>query len=89
MDAPPNFDGFETIASQANWLATARTRVGVTFDRLTIYGTGRLAWENIKTMESVSCLTGRCGNSALQLAATSTVAQVEPGWVAGLASSGS
>ena len=88
LDGSPDFDGFETIASQTDWLVSAHARAGVTFEKLTIYGTGRLAWENIKTMESLSCLTGRCGRSALQPAATSTVAQVNPGWVAGLASKG-
>jgi outer membrane immunogenic protein len=85
LDAPPNIFGFETIASQTNWLATARARAGVTWDRFMFYGTGGVAFGSIRTTESLSCLTDGCGGaSTLKLALSSSTTQTRTGWVAGL-----
>jgi outer membrane immunogenic protein len=85
LDAPPNGAGFESIASQANWIATARARLGVTWDRFMFYGTGGVAFGDIKTTESLSCLDEGCGDiSTLKLAASSTFDQTKVGWTAGL-----
>jgi outer membrane immunogenic protein len=81
-----NSRGFETIGSQANWLATSRGRLGMTvpaFSNVMVYGTGGLAWGSIKTTESLSCLVGGCATSSLLLAASSSVTQNKTGWVAG------
>jgi outer membrane immunogenic protein len=85
LDALPNIDGFENIAGQTNWLATARARVGWTWDRFMFYGTGGVAWGNIQTTESLICLTDGCGGaSTLKLASSSVTTQTKTGWVAGL-----
>jgi outer membrane immunogenic protein len=85
LDGPPNIDGFETIAGQTNWLATARARAGVTWDRFMFYGTGGAAFGSIRTTESLSCLTDGCGAaSTLRLALSSSTTQTRTGWVAGL-----
>jgi len=76
--------GIENIAGQANWLATARARAGVTWDRFMFYGTGGAAWGSIETTESLSCLADGCGSSTLKLAASSSTTQLKTGWVAGL-----
>lgn len=78
-------DGFESIASQTNWLATARGRVGVTLDRVMFYGTGGAAWGNIKTTESLNCSSLGCGAvSLVPVAASATFTQTRVGWVGGL-----
>jgi outer membrane immunogenic protein len=81
-----NSRGFETLGSQADWLATARGRLGLTvptFENVMIYGTGGLAWGSIKTTESVSCLVGGCGLSGTPLAVSPTFTQNKSGWAAG------
>jgi outer membrane immunogenic protein len=78
-------DGFESIGSEAHWLATARTRAGITWNRFMFYGTGGAAWGRIETTESLSCLDNGCGRtSSVRLVATSSVTQTKAGWVAGL-----
>jgi outer membrane immunogenic protein len=84
VDSAPNVTGFESIGSQTNWLATARARAGVTWDRFMVYGTGGAAWGSFKTTESLSCLVDGCGASSTQLAASSSITQTKAGWVAGL-----
>lgn len=85
LDALPNIDGFETIASQTNWLATARGRAGVTAGQFMFYGTGGVAVGSIQTTESLNCLTDGCGGkSTFKLALSSSTTQTRVGWVAGL-----
>jgi outer membrane immunogenic protein len=84
-DVLPNIFGSESIASETKWLATARARAGVTWDRFMFYGTGGAAWGRLDTTESLSCLVDGCGGtSTLKLAASSTLSQTKAGWVAGL-----
>ena len=82
--APTNIDGFESISSQTNWIATTRARAGVTWDKFLFYATGGAAWGNIHTTKSLSCLTDGCGGSSLKLAASNTFTQTKAGWTAGL-----
>jgi outer membrane immunogenic protein len=85
LDALPNDDGFESISSQTNWIATARARAGVTWEKFLFYATGGAAWGNIKTTESLSCLADGCGSSSsLKLAASTSFQQTQSGWTAGL-----
>jgi outer membrane immunogenic protein len=78
-------DGFESIGSEAHWLATARARGGVTWDRYMFYGTAGAAWGSIEPTESLSCLQNGCGRtSSVHLATASSVTQTKAGWVAGL-----
>jgi len=84
VDAAPNNDGFESISSKTNWIATERARAGVTWDKFLFYATGGAAWGHIETTESLSCLTDGCGESILKLAASSPVTQTKAGWTAGL-----
>jgi outer membrane immunogenic protein len=80
-----NGDGFETIKSTTDWIATARARLGVTVGNVLLYGTGGAAWGHIETTLSQSCLVGSCGAVSIRsLAASSTSSTVKAGWVAGL-----
>ena len=65
-----------TTSAQTNFLATFRGRLGVTFDRVLLYGTGGLAVANTKLTDSF----GSFGNlSVASVSATST----RTGWTAG------
>jgi outer membrane immunogenic protein len=78
-------DGFETISSKTDWLATARARLGVTAGNWLFYGTGGAALGRINTSLTLNCLVNGCGaNSTVALAATSTTSTVKVGWAAGL-----
>ena len=80
-----NGDGFETIASQTDWIGTARVRAGVTLDGILLYGTGGAAWGKVDTTLSQTCLVGPgCGaNSLTPVATSSTTTTYRVGWVAG------
>jgi outer membrane immunogenic protein len=76
--------GFETVSSQANWMATARTRAGFVWDRVMFYGTGGLAWASVQTTESLSCSVAGCGaGSNVPFAGSSTFNDIKTGWTAG------
>jgi outer membrane immunogenic protein len=80
-----NGDGFETIKSTTDWIATARARLGVTVGNVLLYGTGGAAWGHIETTLSQSCLVGGCGaTSSATHAASSISSTIKAGWVAGL-----
>lgn len=74
---------FTTSAAQGlSWLGTLRGRVGVTFDRALIYGTGGLAYGRTSLATSIIGLSGgACGPVGLCAAAASTGWQI--GWAAG------
>ena len=85
----PNLDGFETISSKTDWLATLRGRLGVTWGNWLFYGTGGAAWGRINTTLSLNCLpdapVAGCGaSSTLPLFASSSTSTTASGWVAGL-----
>jgi outer membrane immunogenic protein len=75
--------GFLTLGERADWIATVRARLGYTWDRFMVYGTGGAAWSNIETSINANCLVGGCGNSILQLYTTQNFSNAKAGWVAG------
>jgi outer membrane immunogenic protein len=76
--------GFLTIGGETKWLATIRGRVGLTFDRIMVYGTGGVAWADVHTAIAASCLVNGCGNQILQLATAASFSETKAGWVAGV-----
>jgi outer membrane immunogenic protein len=80
-----NSNGFETIGSKTDWLATLRGRLGVTWGNLLFYGTGGAAWGRVNTDLTLSCLVDGCGATSLvKLFSSSTNSDTKSGWVAGL-----
>lgn len=47
-----------TLSSDLNWLGTARLRAGVAFDRLLVYGTGGLAFGQVKNRADIYAFNG-------------------------------
>lgn len=66
-DFPNGFGGTTpaTVTSTgkigADWLATLRGRVGYAMDRWMVYGTGGLAWANVKSSSSLSATLVNAG----------------------------
>jgi outer membrane immunogenic protein len=58
-----NGSGFLTLTSETDWIATVRGRIGFTWDRFLVYGTGGVAWGNVDTSINANCLVFGCGVS--------------------------
>lgn len=75
--------GFATIETQTKWLATVRGRLGWTFDRFMVYGTGGAAFGDVRTNVNFNCLISGCAASSLSLATSGSGGETRTGWVAG------
>jgi outer membrane immunogenic protein len=76
--------GFATIESKTPWIATVRGRFGWTFDRWMVYGTGGVAFADVRTSLGVSCLVNGCGLDSTQNATTAESSRHKAGWAAGI-----
>ncbi|MGL5167993.1 MAG: outer membrane protein [Afipia sp.] len=75
--------GFATIESETKWLATVRGRLGWTFDRFMVYGTGGVAFGEVRTNVGFNCLVAGCANSGTEIATSGSASNTHTGWVAG------
>ena len=66
-----------TLSSDLRWLGTARMRAGVAIDRLFVYGTGGLAFGDVKNAASIYAFNGG------PLAYWGSKSQVRAGWTLG------
>jgi outer membrane immunogenic protein len=82
-DGAGNNRGFLSFNDQTNWLATFRGRLGWTWDRFLVFGTGGVAWGEVDTTVSAFCNNGGCGNSIFRDARSVTATTTNTGWVAG------
>jgi outer membrane immunogenic protein len=78
-----NGEGFLTLGERADWIATARARLGYTWGRFMLYGTGGAAWSNLESSINANCLVMGCGKSSIQLYTTENFSSAKTGWVAG------
>jgi outer membrane immunogenic protein len=81
-----NGRGFLTLTSQTDWIATVRGRLGFTWDRYLVYGTGGAAWGKVDTSINANCLLGGlagCGVSATPQNVTGNFSTTKSGWTAG------
>jgi outer membrane immunogenic protein len=86
IDSVPCFDndyGFVSVKSQTRSLATIRGKLGWTFDRFMVYGTGGVAFADIQTTLNTNCLQDGCADSVGQNATSADYSTVRTGWVAG------
>lgn len=75
--------GSATIESETKWLATVRGRLGYTFDRFMVYGTGGVAFGEVNTNVGFNCLIAGCAVSAFPIATSGSANDTRTGWVAG------
>jgi outer membrane immunogenic protein len=84
---PPCTDagrGFLNINEKTNWLASARARLGWTWNNdVLIYGTAGGAWGQVDTTLQASCAVAGCGNNATANITTASFSNTASGWVAG------
>jgi outer membrane immunogenic protein len=78
-----NDRGFLTLGSGTDWIATVRGRLGYTWDRFMVYGTGGAAFGKVDTTINANCLVDGCGFSATVQNATAAFSDTKAGWVAG------
>jgi outer membrane immunogenic protein len=82
----PCFDndrGFVTASGETQSLATIRGRLGWTFDRFMVYGTGGAAFADINTSLTANCLVDGCGDQGGSFFATQNFHTTKTGWAAG------
>jgi opacity protein-like surface antigen len=86
IDSVPCFDtdrGFVAVNGETKSLATIRGRLGWTFDRFMVYGTGGVAFADINTSLTANCLVDGCADQPGSSFATQNYHTVKTGWVAG------
>jgi outer membrane immunogenic protein len=82
----PCFDldrGFVSVTSETRSLATIRGRLGWTFDRFMVYGTGGVAFADISSSLTANCLVDGCGDQSGPSFTTANYSTMRTGWVAG------
>lgn len=77
------FRGFLTFTEKAEWIGSARGRLGYAFDRFLVYGTGGAAFGKLDTTISASCLVGGCGGTSTLQSVAGSFSNNRVGWVAG------
>jgi outer membrane immunogenic protein len=78
-----NGRGFLTLNGRTEWLDSARGRVGYTWDRFMIYGTGGAAWAKFDSSITANCRLAGCGASLVSQNPTANFSDRKPGWTAG------
>ena len=78
-----NGRGFLILNGKADWLDSARGRLGYTWDRFMIYGTGGAAWAKFDSSINTNCLVAGCGSNTVGQNTTANFSDTKSGWVAG------
>jgi len=78
-----NGRGFLVLNGKADWLDSARGRLGYTWDRFMIYGTGGAAWAKFDSSINTNCLVAGCGSNTASQNTTANFSDKKLGWVAG------
>lgn len=76
------FIGVGTIGDDVQSFGTVRGRLGMTFDRILVYGTGGAAFTDVRTSLGVNCSVIGC-SSANPITTTAEFLTHKTGWVAG------
>jgi outer membrane immunogenic protein len=76
--------GFLNLSGSVDWVSTVRGRLGVTWDRFLIYGTGGVAFGKVDTSINATCeVLGGCGSSFILVNSTADFSEIKAGWVVG------
>jgi outer membrane immunogenic protein len=75
--------GVFNLNDQIQGIGTVRARLGYTFDRMMIYGTGGIAIGDTKSSIGVDCRVAGCGDSGTRIALSQDTTFHKTGWVAG------
>jgi outer membrane immunogenic protein len=86
VDSVPCFDnsfGYSYVNSETRSMATVRGRLGFTWDRLMLYGTGGAAFTRVDTILATDCRIAGCANSGGANFTVGKFSSSLTGWVAG------
>jgi outer membrane immunogenic protein len=75
--------GFLTISSETRGIGTVRGRLGYAFDRVLVYGTGGVAFVDMRDNITADCRVAGCGASVITNLTSAGFSTVKTGWVAG------
>lgn len=78
-----NGRGFLTMNTNTDWLSTVRGRVGWTAGNLMLYGTGGVAFADIKTSFTANCANDGCATSSATNTTSASSSTIRTGWVVG------
>ena len=79
-----NNHGSATVGGELDWVATARGRLGWAAGPMMLYGTGGVAFADVKSSLGLSCTKFGCGEDFQNPLATSVTSSTHrTGWVAG------
>jgi outer membrane immunogenic protein len=86
IDSVPCFDnifGYSYVNSETRSMTTVRGRLGVTYDRLMLYGTAGTAFTEVSTILATDCRLGGCANSGGANFTVNNYTTSVTGWIAG------
>jgi outer membrane immunogenic protein len=78
-----NNRGFLTINGETRGIGTIRGRLGYAFDRVMVYGTGGVAFVDVRDSITADCRVQGCGNNGNSNLTSADFSGVKTGWVAG------
>ena len=75
--------GFISIDSETRAIGTIRGRLGYAFDRVLIYGTGGVAFADLRANITADCRVAGCGAFGITNLTSGNSSMIRTGWVAG------
>jgi outer membrane immunogenic protein len=78
-----NDRGFLTVNGETRGIGTIRGRVGYAFDRVMVYGTGGVAFVDLRDGIAADCRVEGCGFSSNANLTSANFSMIKTGWVAG------
>ncbi|MGT2441184.1 outer membrane protein [Bradyrhizobium betae] len=78
-----NGRGFLTVQGETGGIGTVRGRLGYAFDRVMVYGTGGVAFADLRGTITADCRGAGCGNDLTRNLRALDISTVKTGWVAG------
>ncbi|HYC17533.1 MAG TPA: outer membrane beta-barrel protein [Pseudolabrys sp.] len=79
-----NSRGFGAVGDDVRSFGTVRGRLGIAFDRMLVYGTGGVAFTEVRSSLGLDCVPNGCGSSANPTTAAVESSTRKTGWVAGV-----
>jgi outer membrane immunogenic protein len=76
--------GFVNVQSETRGIGTVRGRIGYAFDRVLVYGTGGVAFADLRGAITADCRVAGCASDGTRNLSTANFSTLKTGWVAGV-----